>query len=114
MKNLWKFIILASVSLLLIGCGNGRKLHRGEDENYGAAMYAYTQIVNNHQLDSICAVDTLAPVGTWLPSSYVDYETGKRLVKYSYFKCISERSEIVYILVPQDTLYKITKRVVTE
>jgi len=114
MKNfLKKFSILILLLSSVIACGSLCKCHNSNEE--GEKMFAVTLTYNSRQLDSICVADTLiTDIEKWLKSSYVDYETGKRTVKYTYIKRPNTKNEVTYVLVPIDTLYQITKRTIVK
>ena len=107
MKNLIFNIII----LLCIIAGGVNKCNSGNDENE-PAMYGYEKIFNQRQFDSLCVADTLNPIlDSWISSSFIDYETNEQLVKYVYLK---NDGEVVYTIMPKDTLFLFNKRYVIE
>lgn len=112
-----KIFLIAAIGFSAYGCGLFKKAHKpSTDIVIGSqSMFAQTMIYNARQLDSMCFVDGLsANLNDWLLSSFYDYETSQRIDRYAYIKVISESEELSYILTPQDTLYKVTKRIVKE
>ncbi len=119
MKNgLIKFVISLVVGMCVCSCGLFKCFNKQQqqqtDANLGTpAMYGYTMTITNHQLDSICLVDALSrDLDDWLSTVYVDNETGATINRYAFIKTLEEDDELIYILTPVDTLYKITKRIV--
>lgn len=113
MKNkIFKFIVVAMLGVSISGCGLFRKTPREGDNT---AMYAQTVMYNARQLDSMCTVDGIsANLQDWANMFYYDEETKERIDRYTFVKVMNENEEMVYILTPKDTLYKITKRYVKE
>ena len=113
MRNfILKFLLVGAVVLSAIACGNTRKL--AKDDNLYGAMYATETVMTKAQVDSMCFADELGMMETWFQMSYIDYETGTPITRYTYVRINSENSEIVYVIAPKGELYKITKRMVTE
>lgn len=111
-QTIIKLMMVIAIAASIVGCGNTRKVANGNNGVVSGALYGYEQIINNRQLDSICTVDVLPrDLSSWSKSSFTDYETQKRLTKMMYIKHLDSKSETIYILVPKDTLYKITKRI---
>ena len=115
MKDLLpKTMVLLAVILMVFGCATTKRVKTNDEVVFGT-MYGYTQVINNRQLDSICIVDVLPRnLNEWTSSNFYDYETGIKTVKKMYIKELNDRNELIYILIPRDTLYKITKRIGVE
>lgn len=76
-------------------------------------MKAYTAMINARQLDSLCSVDNLSrDLNEWMQTAFYDYETNAKITKYVWINSISEDIETMYIIVPVDTLYDFTKRII--
>lgn len=104
-KLLSKITMVVTIICLIIGCGTTRKVTNG-------GMYGYTSVINRQQLDSICVADTLSiAFDGWIPLTFIDYEMNREMYKYMFIKSIEEDNEIIYIVVPTDSLFKITKRI---
>lgn len=75
----------------------------------------YVQYVTSFQLDSICQVENIPPLGDkWLQGAML-HENGKDIVtQYSYRQkriVENQEQEITYVCVHMDTLYRLNKRV---
>jgi len=92
---------------MAIGC----RTQKNATEIVAGSMRGYEQLMTLRQVDSMCVADTLKPYDEWLSSTYYDYETSKRVTKYTYIKELTDSTEKFYILVPKDTLFLITKRI---
>lgn len=94
---------------IIAGCVN--KCTKGNDKKEHI-MYGYEKMFNQRQFDSLCVADTLNPIlDSWISTPFVDYETKEQVIKYVYLK---NDGEIVYTIIPQDTLFLFNKRYVTE
>lgn len=104
-------IFLAILSILfLISCGPTKNISNG-DISIATKIYTYTQVLEDYQLDSLCVTDTLPPLDKWIVSRFKDYETGKGITKCMYIKEIAPGKEYIYIILPEDDKYKLTKRI---
>lgn len=107
MKNLF-FNLLVFIALILSAhtCSNVKT-------NKNSSMLGYEKLINNRQLDSICIADTLNPhVEEWFTTDFIDNETNEKQQQKIYIKELSDESEIIYILIPEnDSLYLIIKRI---
>lgn len=116
MKDLiFKIFVILFLATNIVGCGCLKKQHNNNnnDTNMGASMYGYEMLANSRQIDSICVADTLNPyLSEWITTTFVDYETNKTVIQKMYIKKLSDKDEIIYIVVPKDTLFLITKRIV--
>lgn len=106
MKNkIFKFLFLMILAMSIIGCGTARKSVE-KDSVISGAMYGFTKTITSAQLDSVCAADTLPrDLSKWNASAFTDFETRARITKMVYIKS----DEMMYILIPRDTLFKLTK-----
>lgn len=114
MKKTFKKVLLGlGISLMLFSCGVVKKQQERNDYPLGASMKITCNIENGkfHQIDSIIVTDTLPPLNKWLRSVYLDYETGKRYMKYMYIKRYDEQKEVVYLVFGNEEPFKITKRI---
>ena len=71
---------------------------------------SYTMIATAAQVDSICVVDTLPNIDTWLGASFTDYETGEKIIKRMYFKNWG-KTEIVYTITGNKEPYNVSMRI---
>lgn len=106
-KNIFKIILLFVLLLSCFSCGK-RNIHKTEGKS---SMYGYEMIVNMRQVDSICLVDTLWSIDKWTKTTFIDYETNEPYVKRMFIKDYSDNYEVTYILIEQDTLFRIIKRI---
>ena len=118
MAKLKTLALIAFIGLSICGCGLFRKVPKNTNTNTtlgASAMYGQTYTINDRQLDSVCFADKLSyDLNDWIKSTYLDYETNKIINKYIFIKTLNEKEEMVYILMPVDTLYELTKRFVRE
>ena len=76
-------------------------------------MKAYAAMINARQLDSLCSTDNLSrDLNEWMHATFYDYETNTKITKYVWINSTSENIETTYIIVPVDTLYDFTKRII--
>jgi len=109
MKRFLTILIVAFSMLFTVSCGSTKNT---EEITFGTQMLViYTMDVTQHQLDSICTVDTLPNYDTWIKARFTDYETNTVFVKRMCFKKTPEYDEVLYILVGDNEPYKITKRI---
>lgn len=116
-KILCKCLIAVSLVIGLSSCGNAWKAKHSQqtETTINGAMYGYVMVLNERGLDSLCFVDALPrDLDEWKATAYRDYETNKTVVKRMYIKELTETREAIYILIPKQQLYKITKRIVIE
>lgn len=111
MRTILNILLFLSLAAGASRCNGG---NTGNNEiNTNAFMKGYTIEVNESGLDSLFMVDTLPnELGSWIMSYYKDYETGINIIKYTYIKEYTDTSETIYIVMPRDSVYKVTKRVV--
>ena len=113
--------------VLLIGCNRANNTNFGSrsyesgqetaDLLYGASsespMLVYNYYYTLQQIDSMCISDNLPRnLEDWITEKFYNIGTGKYLVKRMYIKLYEDDSEIIYLIVPKDSLYKVTKRFV--
>ena len=114
-KKIISYILSITLFLIIIiGCSN--KLYKWVEIGKNTTLYnEYEKIINYRQLDSICDVDNLNKnYKAWYNMPYYDNETKKKIVEYSYFKQKDTIEQIMYILIPIDSInthFKITKRI---
>ena len=109
MKRFLTILIIAFSMLFAVSCSTTKNT---EEITFGTQMMViYTMDINQYQLDSICAVDTLPNYDTWIKARFTDYETNTVFVKRMCFKKTPEYEEVIYILVGENDPYKITKRI---
>lgn len=114
-SKFFKFIAVAVIGISVAGCGLFRKAGNGGNNGNETAMYGQTMTYNARQVDSMCVADGISSnLEDWMSMYYVDYETNEQINRYTFIKSMSESEEMVYILTPRDTLYKVTKRYVKE
>ena len=118
MNKVRKIALIFAIGLSLCGCGLFKNVPKNNENSTTLstpAMFGKTAMINLRQLDSICVVDGLSTnLEDWLKSTYVDYETNMPVNRYAFIKVLNEHEEMMYILMPVDTLYKLTKRYVKE
>ena len=120
MKNiLLKLFACVSIVVCLNSCGLFRcgKLFgcKSAETNRSTEviMKAYAAMINARQLDSLCSADNLSrDLNEWMHATFYDYETNTKITKYVWINSISEDIETTYIIVPVDTLYDFTKRII--
>lgn len=82
------------------------------NERLGASMVVETINGNGQfQIDSIIKADTLPNLNKWLLSSFVDYETNKKVLKRVCIKQYKDGTEVMYIITGQNEPFKIVKRI---
>lgn len=117
MNNFCKYVAIIALGLTVCACGLFRKVPKDNNNvTIGTpAMFGQTMTINSRQLDSVCVVDGLSlDLEEWISSTYQDYETNETIKRYAFIKVLGENEEMMYILTPVDTLYKLTKRFVKE
>ena len=116
MNKIIKLAAIFMVGIALFGCGLCKRVPNNTENQTtlgSPAMFGQTSMITKRQLDSVCVVDGLSVnLNNWLKSTYVDYETNKQIERYAFIKILNENEEMMYILMPVDTLYKLTKRYV--
>lgn len=123
MKRL-KILIITLISVLcLVGCGQTRNYAAANTETeeyyYGASvetddgMKAYIYYYTAKQVDSMCVVDKLPRnLDEWICEKYLDFEYSRYVIKRMYIKEFGDDAELIYLLIPREELYKVTKRYV--
>jgi uncharacterized protein YaiE (UPF0345 family) len=92
MKKALQIFFLFITMLSTISCGETWRITHNQthDEYTIGTMYARVFQYSTRQVDSMCVVDGLPRnLEDWANSSYNEYETGRRVVKMVYIKCIS-------------------------
>lgn len=122
MKKLRTLIITLLSVLILVGCGQTNKYYSSssnydtETAYFGASvesMQAYVYYYTLRQVDSMCVADNLPRnLDEWITERYLDAGMGYYVIKRMYIKEYSEVSELIYIIIPREELYKVTKRFV--
>jgi hypothetical protein len=120
-KTLLNFLLGLSIIIGISSCGifkSGKMLGCGaskDDSETELIMRAYSSVINSRQLDSLCSADNLSRniEEDWMRNVFTDFESNESIVKYIWIKSVSEDTETTYILVPCDTLYTFTKRVIS-
>lgn len=109
MKNLLNFLIVLLLTISFNGCN--KKIYN-ETEVLGASMkiVLFLDNANQFQLDSLINADNLPSVDKWPNTSFVDYETNKRITKKTLVRNTKE-GEIVYIITGTTVPYDIIKRI---
>lgn len=121
-----KVLFISFISILiLVGCGQTRNMTVTNSNpdviTMGAAvvsteegtMRAFVYYYTPKQVDSMCIIDRLPRnLDEWISERYLDFEYSRYVTKRMYIKVYSEESELIYILIPRENLYKVTKRFV--
>lgn len=114
MKKLRNALFIFLASFALICCKTG-KIATDTDTISGYMMNQYSKLFTTVQFDSICHADNISNnLSNWNKFTYIDYETGTPYCRYLYVKEYSDTREILYILMPIEGKYQITKRIVNE
>lgn len=121
MKDLFKkMVLLICLVFLSAQCiNNGNSLYQTENgviehinNNSNLSQFGTTDTVSPAQLDSICKADTLPQLGEWVAHTFIDFETGKEITKYTYFKEYGFTANVIYIVTYDYENFIIEKRFV--
>lgn len=116
MKKMFTRLLLTFFVVLGISaCGPSSCTQNGEGsgQDTEVVMKAYSAVFTRAQIDSLCSADGLSNnFDDWMTTTFVDYESSERVTKFVWVNSISDDEEITYIVVPKDTLYNFTKRVI--
>lgn len=103
MKKITNILISLMFVIILVACG--------ATKNVPHKLYGYTRTITIEQLDSIQHADKLPTLEKWKSSVFYDYEDNNKVVKMMYIKELTDTTEVIYVLMPEDSLYVITKRI---
>lgn len=106
-----KTLLLKIFVFILLAAGASKCGGSGEPSAY---MIGFERVMTEEQIDSLCVADTLdGEWYNWLHTSFRDFETGLLVTKYSYFKELTDSTEIFYIITQKDSTYSVLKRIVS-
>lgn len=112
---LLKLFTAVSTAFFVMSCGPSSCVQAvsNNGNETEVIMKAVTDTLNRAQLDSVCVADGLnTDFGSWMATTFVDYESNMRVTKYVWINSISEDEEVTYIVVQKDTLFILTKRTI--
>ena len=99
MKRIFSVIFI----FFIIGCTKPYYLHN-----------SYVQYVKEYQLDSICKKEQIPYLGEKWVNGYIVQDKEQNIIKqYSYIRNINtqtHKTEITYICVDLDSMYRLSKR----
>jgi hypothetical protein len=107
-------LTLAFLSLMLYNCSTISNIKNNEiDIMYGDSMMYELKIekATSYQIDSLILADTLPPLNLWLTTSFLDFETNKRILKRMCIKTQVGNKESVYTILGIEEPFKIEKRI---
>lgn len=106
-----KYAFILAAILFIVGCGTAKK-QVTESEMHGSSMVTMEVILRatQHQVDSVCTVDSLPSLRQWTGSSFIDFETRQTVVKKMYIRH-NNGKETMYIVIGKKEPYIIEKRI---